>query len=112
MNERAQIRYNLGVKIKRKYEDETKYSTFYSNSKVQTILHDFNIYNVFEPIVWLWEIIQKDQGEGSSCTIYSVLEQNINILIYKPLSGSTYIKLRDELNNARKRFDHCSKYRQ
>ena len=31
-------------------EDETKYSTFYSNSKAETVIHDTYIDNVFESI--------------------------------------------------------------
>ena len=47
-------------------EDETKHSTFYCNSKAETIIHDLQ------------------------------LTTHINIWKYKPLSGSGYVKLSKE----------------
>ena len=35
---------------KKKNEDETKYSTFNSNSKAKTVIHDAGIDNIFESI--------------------------------------------------------------
>ena len=39
-------------------------------------------------------------------TIDSVIEQNVNILKYKPLRNSSYIKLPKELNHSRKHSLH------
>ena len=41
--------------------------------------------------------IQKHQAEGLCWIINSVIEKNINISKYKPLSGSSYIKISKEL---------------
>ena len=45
--------------------------------------------------------IRKYQAEDLGCTFDSVIEQNINVLKYKPLSGSSYMKLPKELNLSR-----------
>ena len=98
--------YNLGLKIEKNKiinENETKYSTFYSNSKAETIIHDADINSILESIdSTIMTKIQKYHAEGSGWTIGSVIEQNINISKYKPLSGSSYIKLPKELNHSRK----------
>ena len=44
--------------------------------------------------------ITKYQTESSGWTIDSVIEQNINFSKYKPLSGSSSIKLTKELNHS------------
>ena len=46
--------------------------------------------------------IQKYQAEGVGSTIDSVIEQKINFSRYKPLSGSSYVKLSKELNHSSK----------
>ena len=46
----------------------------------------------------------KAHAERSGWTIDSVMEQNINISKYKPLYGSSYIKLPKDLNHSRKGF--------
>ena len=46
--------------------------------------------------------IQKPLGKGFGWIICSVIDHNISILKYNPLSGSSYIKLPEELDNLRK----------
>ena len=77
--------------------DETKYSTFYSNLKAETIIRDADVDSILESI---YSIIsakaRKYQAESSGWTIDSVIEQNIDVSKYKPLSGSNCIKLPKE----------------
>ena len=68
-------------------KDETKYSTFFSNSKTEKIIHSTPIDSISESIFsMIVTKIQKYQAKGSGWTITSVIEQNINISKYKPLS--------------------------
>ena len=84
-------------------EDETKYSTFYLNPKAEIIIHGSDIDNVFESIYnTVVTKIQQYQAVGLVWTIDSVEEQNISILEYKPLSGSSHTKLSKQLNHSRK----------
>ena len=46
--------------------------------------------------------IWKYHAEGSGWNIDSVIEQNISISKFKPLSGSSYIKLPKEINHSKK----------
>ena len=46
--------------------------------------------------------IQKSPGKGSCWIIDSVIDHNINIAKYNPLTGSSYIKLPKELNHPKK----------
>lgn len=46
--------------------------------------------------------IQKHQVEWEKLALHSVIEQNINISKYKHLSGSSCIKLLEELNYSAK----------
>ena len=83
-------------------KDGTKYSTFYLNSKAETIIHNINNDGIFESIYsTIMRKIQKYQEVGSGWTIYSVIEQNINVSKNKLLSGSCYTKLPKELNHSR-----------
>lgn len=59
-------------------ENETKYSTFYLNSKAETFTHDSDIDNVFESIYSrIITKIQKYQEEGSGWTTVSVIKQTL-----------------------------------
>ena len=66
-------------------DDKTKYGTFYSLSKAETIINesDFDD-NVFKSInTTVISNIQKSLGKSSSWIIDSVIEHNINISKYK-----------------------------
>ena len=68
--------------------DETKFTTFYSNWKVETIITKSNIDDILEPI-------------------YTAIISNIQKYAGK---GSGWIKLPKELNHPRKCFDEYSKF--
>ena len=54
--------------------------------------------------------MQKSLGKGSSQIIDSIIEHNISISKYKPLAGSSYIKLPKELDHPSKGLINNSKY--
>ena len=84
-------------------EDKTKYDTFYSNSKAEIIINESDIDDVFQSIyTTIISNIQKCLGKGSGWTIDSVIDHNISISKYNPLTGSSSIKLPKELDHPRK----------
>ena len=86
-------------------DDETKFTTFYSNSKAETIVNESDIDDIFESVYTvIMSKIQKYLGKGSGWITDSVINHIINISEYYPLSGSSYIKLPKELNHSRKGF--------
>ena len=88
-------------KIERKYK--TKYDNFYSNSKPEVIINESDIDDVFESIYsTIISNIQKFLQKGSDWMIDSVIDHTISISKYNPLSESSYIKLRKELDQRRK----------
>ena len=75
----------------------------YFNSKTQTIINDLDIpesLNLSEQqilnFIALWV------SEGSGWTIESVENHYLNIVKYKPMNGSSYIQLPEELRNSAK----------
>ena len=85
----------LVLKFKKtRNEDEAKYSTFYLNSKAETIIHDAEIDSILKSIgSTIMTKIQKYQAEDWGWTIDSVMVQNINFSKYKRVSERSYIKL-------------------
>ena len=72
--------------------DETKYSTFYSNSKAEINIHNTDTNSILKSIYCtIMTKIRKYQTEGSSSTIDLVTEQNITISKCQSLSDSSYI---------------------
>ena len=87
-------------------DDSMKYSTFYSNSKAETIVKEIDIDNIFRSIyATIISNIQKPCGKVSGWIIDSVLDHNINISKFNRLAGSSYIKLPKELDCPKKTFD-------
>ena len=94
-------------------DDKAIYSPFYSNSKAETVINESDINDVLESIYGtIISSIQKSLGNGSVWIIDSVIDDNINISKYKPLAGSSYIKLppQKKVRPFKKRFDWYSKY--
>ena len=84
-------------------KDETKYNNFYSSSKVEIIINESNITDVFQSVyTTIITNIQKSLGKVSGCIIDSVVDHTITILKYNPLAGSNYITLPKELDHPRK----------
>ena len=84
-------------------EDKTKYDTFNSHSKAETIINESDIDGVFKSIhTAVISNKQKFLGKGSGWIIDLFTEHNINISKYHPLAGSSCIKLPKELDHPRK----------
>ena len=66
------------------------------SSEAEKIINDSDIDDVFESI---YRSIQKLLGKGSVWISDSVADHNVNISKYKPLDGSSYIKLPKELEH-------------
>ena len=64
-------------------EDKTKYDTFYSNSKVETIINKSSTGDVFEPFYTaVPSNIKKSLGKDSGWIIDLVMDHTISISIY------------------------------
>ena len=84
-------------------EDKTKYNTFYSHSRAETIINESDIEDVFKSIyTTVITNIQKSFRKGSGWIIDSVIDHNIIISKCNPLAGSSYIKLSKDLGHSRK----------
>ena len=81
-------------------DDETKYTTFYFNSKAETIFNESDIDDIFESFyTMIISNIPKYLGKGSGWIIDSVVDHIINVSKYNLLASSSYIKLPTELNH-------------
>ena len=84
-------------------EDKTKCDTFYSSSKAEIIINKSNIDNVFQSIyTTILTNLKKSFGNGSGWIIDSVIDHTVSIWKHNPLAGSSYIKLRKELDHPRR----------
>ena len=93
----------LKVTFKKTVNDKIVYKTAYFNSKPQIIINNTEITESLQ--------LSKQQilnmraqwvSEGSGWTIQSVDNHYLNIVQYKPMKGSSYIKLPQELRNGKK----------
>ena len=102
-NERKGFKYQIAVKVlskKCKLNGEMEFAPIHLNSTtIIVIRHKFNLQNVFQEILYLTDVWIH---EGSGWIVESIESQYINISIYQPLSGSSYINLPVELRNPRK----------
>ena len=79
-------------------DNKAKYDTFCSNSKAEVIINKNGINLYYSYIKNIQTILRNRLG----WIIDSVIEHNINISKYSPLSGSSYIKLPKELDHPSK----------
>ena len=84
-------------------DDATKYSSFYSTSKAETIINENDIDDVFGSIyTTIISNIQKYLGKGLGWIIDSVVSHTINISKYNHSAGSSYIKLPKQPDHPKK----------
>ena len=84
-------------------DDKTKYNTFYSNSKAETIINKSNIDDVFESMYTIIiSQIQRSLGKSSGWITDLVINHNISISKYNLLAGGSYTKLPKELDHPSK----------
>ena len=93
----------LKTTFEKKSGDEIVIKTAYFNSQPYTIINNLEIAESLQ--LSKQQILNKIAqwiSEGSGWTIQSVDNHYLNIVIYKPIKGSSYIKLPDELQNSTK----------
>ena len=97
------FKYQITVKIllkKYKLNEEIEFAPVYFNSVTKLVINNkFKLEKFFQEILY-----RLDAGinNGSGWIIESIESQYINISTYKPLLGSSYIKLPTELDHPRK----------
>ena len=93
----------LKVTFKKLVNGEIVYQTAYFNSKPQTIINNVEIPEALQSSQQqILNIIAQWVSNGSGWTIESVDNHHLNIVQYKPMNGSSYIKLPQELRNSSK----------
>ena len=80
---------------------ETEYAPVYFNSAIKTVIN-FDKYDLDKSFQEILYRIDNWINEGSGWIIESIEAQYVNISIYSPLIGSTYIELPDKLKNPMK----------
>ena len=103
LNETKGFKYQITLKVmlkKYKPNGEIEFRPVYFNSATKTVInHRFRLENSFQEILYL---IDNWINEGSGWIVESIESQYINISAYRPLSGSSYLKLPVELRSLRK----------
>ena len=79
---------------------EIEFSPVYFNLTTKTVInHKFDLDKSFQEILYR---IDNWINQSSGWIVESIKSQYINISTYRPLSGSSYIKLLVELRNPKK----------
>ena len=103
LNEIKGFKYQITVKVllkKYKLNGEIEFAPVYFNSFTKTVInHRFRLENSFQEILYMIDVWINN---GSGWIIELIKSQYINISIYKPLSGSSYMDLPIELRSPRK----------
>ena len=111
VDETKGFKYQITIKILlKKYKGiEIEFFPIYFNSTIKTeINHKFDLDKSFQEILC---IINNWINEGSGRIVEKIHSQYINVLTFRPLSGSSYIKLSAELKNPKKgRIDIKNNY--
>ena len=85
---------------KYKLNGEVEFAPVYFNSATKTIInHKFSLENAFQEILYMTDVWI---NEGSGWILESIESQYINISIYWPLLGSSYISLPEKLKSPTK----------
>ena len=103
LNETKDFKYQITVKVllkKYKRNGEIEFAPVYFNSLTKTVInHRFRLENSFQEILYMIDVWINN---GSGWIIELIESQYINISTYRPLSGSSYMNLPDELKSPRK----------
>ena len=91
---------------KQKSSSEIEYRSVYFNSLTKTVIGEWNalhsnhfLEDCFQEIIYK---VENWISHGSGWNVDNILNQYLNISNYRPLSGSTYCKLPDELQHPMK----------
>ena len=97
------LKYQITLKVmlkKYKPNGEIEFRPVYFNSTTKTVInHKFSLENAFQEILYR---IDNWINEGSGWIVELIESQYINVSTYRPLSGSSYIKLPVELESPKK----------
>ena len=105
LNKTKGFKYQMTLKVvfkKFKPNGETEFMPVYFNSTTKTVInHKFSLENSFQEILYR---IDNWINKGFGWIVESIEScwDFINISIYKPLSGSSYVKLPAELRSPKK----------
>ena len=103
LNETKGFKYQIALKVmlkKYKSNGEIEFRPFYFNSRTKTVInHKFSLENAFQEILYR---IDNWTNEESGWIVELIQSQYINISTYRPLSGSSPVKLPAELRSSKK----------
>ena len=103
LNETKGFKYKITVEVllkKHKLNGDIEFAPVYFNSVTKTVInHRFRLENYFQEILCMTNVWING---GSGRIVESIESQYINISTYRPLSGSSYISLPEELKKTRK----------
>ena len=103
LNETKGFKYQITVKVllkKYKLNGEIEFAPVYFNSTTKTVIrHKFSLKNAFQELLYLTD---NWINEGSGWIVESIKSQYSNISTYRPLSGSSYMNLSNELRSSKK----------
>ena len=103
LNETKGFKCQITLKVmlkKYKPNGEIEFRPVYFNSTTKTVInHKFSLENAFQEILYR---IDNWINEGSGWIVELIESQYINISTYRPLSGSSYVKLPAELRSSKK----------
>ena len=103
LNKTKGFKYQITLKVllkKYKPNGEIEFTPVYFNSTTKTVInHRFKLENSFQEILYMIDVWINN---GSGWNVESIESQYINISTYRPLSGSSYIKLPAELKSPKK----------
>ena len=86
--------------MKKSKSTEIEFAPVYFNSTTKTVInHKFDLNKPFQKIL---HRIDNWINEGSGWIVELIESQYINISTYRPLSGSSYVKLPAELRSSKK----------
>ena len=100
------FKYQITIKIllKRYKGSEIEFSLVYFNSTTETVInHKFDLENSVQEILYGNDNWINERSGWIVESVHWVESQYINISTFRPLIGSSYIKLPAELRNPKKR---------
>ena len=103
LNELKGFKYQIILAVllsKVKNNSETEYSPVYFNSLTKTVINeDYKLDQAFKEIIYR---LGNWISHGSGWIVEEIYSQYLNVSSYLPISGSTYIKLLNELQHPMK----------
>ena len=110
LNEVKGFKYQITVAIllsKEKGNGDIEYSSVYFNSMAKTVINsEFSLDKSFQEILYR---IDNWINEGSGWVVELMNGEYVNISMYSPLIGSSFVELPNELKNPKKRLNQYQK---